>query len=104
MLPARINTKRKKNTLVLMLQGRFDFHSHRTFLDAYKENLSDETINTFEVDLNRVEYMDSSALSMLLLLREKASLFDKKVVLLNCQGTVQQIIEVSNFSQLFEIK
>ncbi len=103
MLPARINTNRNKNVLVLTLQGRFDFHLHRTFLESYKERISDEKIDRVEVDLKGVEYMDSSALSMLLLLREKASLFDKEVVLLNCKGTVQQIIEVSNFAQLFEI-
>jgi HptB-dependent secretion and biofilm anti anti-sigma factor len=55
------------------------------------------------VDFGRVDYLDSSALGMLLLLREKAEAAGKKVSLANLSGTVKQVLEIANFGKLFTI-
>ena len=56
----------------LTLAGRFDFSIHRDFRRHYEEILGTPGIRHLDVNLARVEYIDSSALGMLLLLREKA--------------------------------
>jgi len=50
-----------------------------------------------------VEYLDSSALGMLLLVRERAEAVGKPVVLSHPNPTVAQILDIANFRKLFTI-
>ncbi len=88
----------------IILDGRFDFSAHRVFRDAYGPGLQATDVKEFEIDLASVDYMDSSALGMLLMLREKAQAACKSVHLRNCQGSVRQILDVANFGQLFQMR
>lgn len=88
----------------LVLDGRFDFHSHRDFRAAYERLLDDAQVREIEVNFSAVDYLDSSALGMLLLLREKAEGAGKKVVLSGLQGTVKQVLDIANFDKLFTIR
>jgi anti-anti-sigma factor len=51
-----------------------------------------------------VDYLDSSGLGMLLMLREKAQAANKTVSLRNCRGAVRQVLDIANFAKLFTIK
>lgn len=88
----------------LGLEGRFDFHSHREFRGAYEGVLEAEGVREIEIDFGSVDYLDSSALGMLLLLREKAESCGKSVVLCGLKGTVKQVLDIANFGKLFAIK
>lgn len=92
------------NKATLAMSGRFDFNSHREFRAASEEALKAQGIGEIAIDMEKVEYLDSSALGMLLLMREKANVANRKLVLLNCKGIVQQVLEVANFSKLFTIQ
>ncbi len=87
--------------LVLYIQGFFDYSLHKEFRQAYK---GVEGIRRYIIDLSETEYMDSSALGMLLLLREFASDQGSEVVLRNCSREVRKILEVANFQRLFQIE
>lgn len=89
--------------LVIRLLGRFDFNAHRAFRDAYEPQLKDGAVREVEIDLGSVEYMDSSALGMLLMLKEKADASAKPVALANCRGTVKQVLDIANFGKLFRM-
>jgi anti-anti-sigma factor len=93
----------KENHAILSLAGRFDFSIHRDFRRSYEEILNDPDVRELDVDLSKVSYIDSSALGMLLLLREKASSQNIRLKLANAQGTVRQVLEVANFGRLFQI-
>jgi len=56
------------------------------------------------IDLGGVDYLDSSALGMLLLLRERAESMGKTVSLTRMQGTVKQVLDVANFDKIFVMK
>lgn len=88
---------------VVKLSGRFDFNSHREFRAAYENLLGRSDLKEFVVDLGSVDYLDSSALGMLLLLRDKVALENKSVSLANCQGNVRQVLDIANFGKLFKI-
>lgn len=88
-------------TLVLNVSGYFDFSLHKEFRQAYKGS---EGVRRFVVDLRETEYMDSSALGMLLLLREFATEQGGEVVLRNCSREVRKILEIANFQRLFRIE
>jgi anti-anti-sigma factor len=100
----QISEKIEDATAHLGLEGRFDFHSHRDFRTAYEAVLAKTEIREIVIDFNRVEYLDSSALGMLLLLREKAEASNKKIALANLSGSVKQVMEIANFGKLFTIR
>jgi anti-anti-sigma factor len=88
---------------VIRLSGRFDFNAHREFREAVDQVLKSEGLREIQVDFGAVDYLDSSALGMLLMLRDKARGAGKNVSLANCRGAVKQVIEIANFGKLFSI-
>lgn len=88
---------------IIKLAGRFDFNSHREFREVVDKALEGESVQEIQVDLGAVDYLDSSALGMLLMLRDKARGGGKGVSLANCRGAVKQVIEIANFGKLFPI-
>lgn len=86
----------------IVLQGRFDFNAHREFRDAVEQAVKDAPASII-VDLASVDYLDSSALGMLLMLRDKARTAGKEVQLANARGSVKQVIDIANFGKLFTL-
>lgn len=97
------NVSTADNATVIRLAGRFDFNSHREFREAVDAATAEGTKGEICVDLAGVDYLDSSALGMLLMLRDKARGAGRSVSLANCRGAVKQVIEIANFSKLFTI-
>ena len=88
--------------LTIKIQGRFDFSAHQEFRDAY-EKLKDDP-EGYVVDMGETTYLDSSALGMLLLLRDHAGGDGSEIEIVNCNSDVKKILTISNFEQLFTIK
>lgn len=88
------------NELTIFIEGRFDFSSHQLFRQAYES----EKVSGFCVDLAETTYLDSSALGMLLLLRDHAGGEKASIVIKNCNEDVRNIFSISNFDQLFDIQ
>ena len=88
---------------IVSLSGRFDFNRHREFRGACDPLLENQDVDVLQVDLGQVDYMDSSALGMLLMLRDKALAGKKTVELVNVRGAVRQVLEIANFGKLFPI-
>ena len=87
----------------IKLSGRFDFNTHRDFRAAYEPLVSDTAIREVVVDFTGVDYLDSSALGMLLMLRDKVTGAGKEVSLCNVGGNVKQVLDIANFGKLFRI-
>jgi anti-anti-sigma factor len=98
-----IRQSKNGNLATMSLSGRFDFNDHRTFKEGYGAYLTDPMIQLIDVDMRDISYLDSSALGMLLVLREKAIACNKKVSLKNPNPTVLQILDIANFAKLFTI-
>ena len=88
--------------LTIRIQGRFDFSAHQEFRDSYEK--SDGQHNAYEVDMRETTYLDSSALGMLLLLRDYAGGDNAQIRITNCNSDVRKILTISNFEQLFVIE
>ncbi|MGE0682974.1 MAG: STAS domain-containing protein [Candidatus Binatia bacterium] len=87
----------------LSLSGRFDFTAHREFRQSYEDVLRQSGVAGLEVDLGGVDYIDSSALGMLLLLKENVERSRLQLVLTNCRGSVRRVLDVANFGKLFSL-
>ncbi|WP_430459787.1 STAS domain-containing protein [Thalassolituus sp. LLYu03] len=88
--------------LTIKVDGRFDFSAHQEFREAYEGVAGD--VKSFVVDLGGTSYLDSSALGMLLLLRDHAGGDSADVQIVNCNQDVRKILTISNFEQLFKIQ
>lgn len=87
--------------LTIAVKGRFDFGSHQAFRDSYERFY--KVPETYVVDLKEATYLDSSALGMLLLLRDHAGGDDAEVQVINSNPDVRKILAISNFEKLFDI-
>lgn len=99
----RITVSDLSEKVILTLAGQFDFNAHRIFRDAYTPYLEKEA-KVIEFDLAEVSHIDSAALGMLLLLKEKVNNAGKKLILLHCRGTVLDILKVANFHNMFTMQ
>lgn len=87
----------------LSLSGRFDFTMHREFCQSYESALKEPGVKGLEVDLGGVDYIDSSALGMLLLLKESTERGRMQLALTHCTGSVRRVLDVANFGKLFSL-
>lgn len=97
-----ISTQVSGDTVKVKLQGQFTFDSHKDFRRVTKEQIAVQG-KTIEIDFADVDYLDSSALGMLLLVREQAAVAGKTVALANCRGAVKGVLDIANFQRLFTI-
>ena len=87
--------------LTIGVEGRFDFRVYDSFRNAYAE--VGGSIEKYIVDLAAAEYMDSSALGMLLLLREFAGGDDADIQLTSPNAEIRNVLDIANFGKLFTI-
>ena len=83
------------------MEGRFDFGGRLDFGAACDSALAAADVREMVIDLRRVAYLDSAALGMLLLLRDKAVAVNKTVSLTNGPGVVGEVLRVARFDRLF---
>ncbi|MGO3999801.1 MULTISPECIES: STAS domain-containing protein [Pseudomonas] len=88
--------------LTIAIKGRFDFAKHQELRASY-ETIDRCPGSSVVVDLKDVTYLDSSALGMLLLLRDHAGGGESDVCLINSSSNVRKILAISNFDKLFDI-
>lgn len=86
--------------VTIHVSGRFDFAAHQDFLRAYKQHPRGE--KAFVVDLRNTEYMDSSAMGMLLQLRDYGSK-NQAMELVNGNDGVREILQIANFDKIFKV-
>jgi anti-anti-sigma factor len=87
--------------VTITIQGRFDFSQHRPFREAYGK----QGVGThYTVDMSGADYMDSSALGMLLLLREHAGGDTAKVAIRKPSPAIKKILDIANFDRLFKFE
>lgn len=89
-------------TLEIKVSGRFDFGVHQDFRKATEEASSG--VNVIIVDLTKVTYVDSSALGMLLVLRDKVGESKSAVRIKGAKPDVKKILEIANFDKLFTLE
>ena len=87
-------------TLAIKVDGRFDFSAHDEFREAYGGSSAEHYV----VDLAGVEYLDSSALGLMVLLREHAGGEAANVEIINCSTDVRRILTIASFHRLFQIR
>jgi anti-anti-sigma factor len=89
------------NEVLIEVEGRFDFHMHAEFKDIYN-NLPPSA--GFIIDLAKTTFIDSSALGMLLLLREYVGENTHNIRIINSTEEVRKALSISNLDKLFSVE
>ena len=89
-----------KNEITISIQGTFDHSLHKDFRAAYR----DENVDAFYIiDLHKTEYMNSSALGMLLLLRDHSGGDKANIKITGCRENILKTLSIAGFDKLFVI-
>lgn len=85
----------------LQLGEHFDFSVHRQFHDACLGEC--KPARSYVIDLGAVSSMDSSALGMLLLLRQHAGGDRSQISIVNANAALRGTLRVAGFDRLFTL-
>lgn len=80
--------------------GHFGFAVYDKFREAYQQG---RPAMRYVVDLADVSSMDSSALGMLLMLRDREGGQNDSIEIVHCSAEVRKILQIANFERLFRI-
>lgn len=100
-----ISATRTDQETTISIKGRFNFEMYSQFRATYNDDIKDKSlIRRFIIDLAGTEYIDSSALGLLLMLRGETDDNGKTMVeIVNAQPEVLMVLKVANFHRLFKI-
>lgn len=84
----------------IRLPSQFDYSYHKTFNETCVSAVAGGH-SEVELDFSRVEYLDSSALGMLVLLHKKAQEKGVKISITGAKGTAAEILSMANMQKLF---
>ena len=98
-----INVVAEEGNAVIRLKGRFDFSTHREFRAAIEQAMQESYTRKIRVDLGGVDYLDSSALGMLLILRDRALDAGRQTRITGSTGNVRNVLAMCNIGQLIPL-
>lgn len=87
--------------LTIEVKGRFDFSCLQAFRNSYTK--ISERPSKYTINLGGAEYLDSSALGMLLALRDHAGGDEANITIINCSEDIIKIFKITKLTELFNI-
>ena len=100
-MPVTSHVSEDGTQLDIHVLGQFNFNVYQDFRASYTRGLQPGM--SIEINLEGTEYMDSAALGMLLLLRERALAEGAIVRITHCSPGIRKILSIANFERLFDI-
>ena len=101
-MPVSNSISNDGKTITIFIEERFDFSLHQIFRDAYSNYKKKGS--KFCVDLSQTTYMDSSALGMILLLKDYAENIDSEIIIKKPNDSVRKVLEIAQFHRLMTIE
>lgn len=86
--------------ITIKLPNEFDFRVHKDFRETHKDVASG---SQFILDFSSTEHMDSSALGMLLLMREELGYDVVNIKFINCRPNIKSLLDMASFNKLFDV-
>jgi len=96
-----VSVNSSTNECLIKIVGRFDFSMHQNFRELSNDMSNHKKII---IDLARTDYVDSSALGMLLILKDKVGNDKQAISIINAKPEVKKILQIANFDKLFLLK
>lgn len=87
---------------VISLPSRFDYGYHKQFFESCNPLLNEDSVKEIVLDFGRVEYLDSSALGMLVMMHKKCVAVMKKIKIKSSRGATDEILKMANIHKLID--
>ncbi|MDI9245628.1 STAS domain-containing protein [Marinobacter sp. CHS3-4] len=88
----------------LSLSGRFDFSQYAAFKEEQARVLNKDSVKEIVLDFGGLDYLDSAALGILLVLLDRAKEHGQPVTIRRAKGVVREILDVAHFERMFVIE
>ncbi len=98
-----IQVSMQGNKATIILCEQFDHKVTHEFQESYNKALEQNGMEEMDVDFTKVAFLNSFALGLLLILRDKAEKLDVAINLVNSQGAVRRMLEIANFDKIFNM-
>ena len=93
----------KDDTLELLIKGSFSFKDEKKFFIVIRK-LHESEIKKVIFDLSECTFMDSASLGMLIVAGKEASLRQAKLIILNPNKKIKELLFITKMNEVFEIK
>lgn len=88
--------------VVITITERFDYKDHSAFIQTFKAHKLDKS--RFVVNLSKADYLDSSALGLLLILNKWAIKLHGSLSIKCPNDAVKKALEIANFDRYITIE
>lgn len=87
-------------SVMIKINGRFDFSVHQEFREAYSANTS---ASRYVLDFSNTEYIDSAACGMLLVFRDAVGGNNANIDIVNANSDIVKTLSMLQFHKMFKI-
>ena len=98
----QVTEQQQNGASVLSLDGRFDFGTRKTFKETI-DRLQGGGCRHVVLNLEKVSFVDSSALGLLVIAHQNLKLKHARLSLVNPQVYVKQVLDLANVPKMIPI-
>ena len=96
----KVDIELKEDVLTLTPDGRLDSASADFFTEAFEENRT-EAVTTLVADLEKVDYISSKGLRVLVKARKD---MNGSLIIKNANASVLEVLRLSGLSKVFQVE
>jgi anti-sigma B factor antagonist len=97
------NLNNENNFWEIHLEGELDVSSADK-LKEYLHNLADEKILDMKINLENLDYIDSTGLGVMLGVLKKLKIDNKEIYILNPKNNVKKIFTITGLDKIFKME
>ena len=99
----KANVEEKKDYLLVKLIGDLDVYSKEDFSKFVEKSLKNTDID-FIIDLEELEYIDSTGLGMFINIYKDQEEKGKNIKIINPKENIKKLFKITDISDLFEME
>ena len=99
----QISEHKEEGAVILDLEGRFDFGARKVFKDAVERIQKEEECVHIILNMERVSFVDSSALGLLVIAHQNLKIKQSQLSLVNPQPYVRQVLDLANVPKMIQV-
>ena len=99
----QINIRNAKDIIIIDVIGEFELYESSRIQEAIEKNISSNK-KKFIMNFDHVTYVDSSGIKTLIICKEKVKEADGELKMINIQGSIKRIFELTKLIDFFDIE
>ncbi|MCI7238676.1 MAG: STAS domain-containing protein [Anaerococcus sp.] len=96
------NLENDQEQILIRLKGDLDVYSEEDFRDFIENNISPEN-KDIVIDIEELDYLDSTGLGMFMKIYNDNKEKGKKVKIINPKDNIKKLFEITDLTEIFEM-